>query len=193
MLQRNGHPLDLHRRRGHHVLKPAVFEVRAQLDACSPEQIAEMLDLVARSELEVVPHPRSAQPSWQEVRSRCEGVWQALTTWFTGQEPTSRQVLDVTNKVISDVVQNAALLVQLENIGVSNKAGLHHLLTLFASCRSLPQLSVTDIVQDLLFQRLFFRQELLPLTGLFLAFIRKTLALHARAAGSAASPVRTGR
>jgi hypothetical protein len=28
MLQRNGHPLDLHRRRGHHVLKPAVFEVR---------------------------------------------------------------------------------------------------------------------------------------------------------------------
>ena len=120
-------------------LQHSAAQIGAQLDACSPEQIAEMLDLVARSELEVVPHPRSAQPSWQEVRSRCEGVWQALTTWFTGQEPTSRQVLDVTNKVISDVVQNAALLVQLENIGVSNKAGLHHLLTLFASCPSLPE------------------------------------------------------
>ena len=94
---------------------------------------------MARSENDEVPHPRSEQPSWHEVRSRCEGVWQALTTWFTGQEPTSRQVLDVTNKVISDVVQNAALLVQLENIGVSNKAGLHHLLTLFASCPSLPE------------------------------------------------------
>ena len=46
------------------------------------------------------------------------------------------------------------------------------------------QLSVADIVQDLLFQRLFFRQELLPLTGLFLAFIRKTLALHARFIGA---------
>jgi len=31
------------------------------------------------------------------------------------------------------------LLTELENIGVSNKAGLHHLLTLFASCPSLPE------------------------------------------------------
>ena len=120
-------------------LQHSAAQIGAQLDACSPERIAQMLDLVTRSELEVVPHPKSAQPSWQEVRSQCEGVWQSLTTWFTGPEPTSRQVLDVTNKVISDVVQNAALLVQLENMGVSNKAGLHHLLTLFASCRSLPE------------------------------------------------------
>lgn len=120
-------------------LQHSATQIGAQLDACSPGQIAEMLDLVTRSELEVVPHPKSAQPSCQEVRSQCEGVWQSLTTWFTGPEPTSRQVLDVTNKVISDVVQNAALLVQLENMGVSNKAELHHLMTLFASCRSLPE------------------------------------------------------
>lgn len=120
-------------------LQHSAAQIGAQLDAYSPEQIAQMLDLVTHSELEVVPHPKSAQPSWQEVRSRCEGVWQSLTTWFTGPAPTSRQVLDVTNKVISDVVQNAALLVQLENMGVSNKAELHHLLTLFASCQSLQE------------------------------------------------------
>lgn len=120
-------------------LQHSAAQIGAQLDACSPEQIAQMLDLVTRSELEVVPHPKSAQPSWQEMRAQCEGVWQSLTTWFTGPEPTSRQVLDVTNKVISDVVQNAALLVQLENMGVSNKAELHHLLTLFASCQSLQE------------------------------------------------------
>ena len=120
-------------------LQHSAAQIGAQLDAYSTEQIAQMLDLVTRSELEVVPHPKSAQPSWQEVRSRCEGVWQSLTSWFTGPAPTSRQVLDVTNKVISDVVQNAALLVQLENMGVSNKAELHHLLTLFASCQSLQE------------------------------------------------------
>ena len=51
-------------------LQHSAAQIGAQLDACSPEQIAEMLDLVARSELEAVPHPRSAQPSWQEEIGR---------------------------------------------------------------------------------------------------------------------------
>ena len=38
----------------------------------------------------------------------------------------------MTNEVIRRAVQNAALLVQMENMGVSNKAELRHLLTLFA-------------------------------------------------------------
>ena len=44
--------------------------------------------------------------------------------------------MDVTNEVIRRVVQNAAILVQMQNMGVSNKAELRHLMTLFADVPS---------------------------------------------------------
>lgn len=119
-------------------LQHSAAQIGAQLDAYSTEQISQLLNLVARSEL-AVPHPQSAQPTQEELLTQCRGVWQSLAAWFTGPDPTSRQVLAVTNEVIRAVVQNAALLVQLENMGVSNKAELRHLLTLFASCQSLEE------------------------------------------------------
>ena len=47
--------------------------------------------------------------------------------------------MDVTNEVIRRVVQNAAMLVQMQNMGVSNKAELRHLMTLFASAASIEE------------------------------------------------------
>lgn len=119
-------------------LQHSASQIGAQLDAYPAERISQMMDLVVDSEL-AVPRPQSAQPSRQELYAQCQGVWQSLAAWFTGPEPTSRQVLEVTNEVIRAVVQNAALLVQLENMGVSNKAELRHLLSLFSSCQSLDE------------------------------------------------------
>ena len=58
-------------------------------------------------------------------------------TWFTGKNSTAQQVMDVTNEVIRRVVQNAAILVQMQDMGVSNKAELHHLITLFSNVSSI--------------------------------------------------------
>ncbi|MCM1233762.1 MAG: DUF2397 domain-containing protein, partial [Ruminococcus flavefaciens] len=114
-------------------LQHSAAQIGAQLERFSPKQVAHILDLVRRSELEI-PRPQSEQsPNWEaELEARCQGVWQSLSDWFTGSDPAARQVLNVTNEVIRRAVQNAALLVQMENMGVSNKAELHHLLTLFA-------------------------------------------------------------
>lgn len=57
-------------------------------------------------------------------------------TWFTGSDSAVWQVLNVTNEAIRRAVQNAALLVQMENMGGSNKAELRHLLILFAGFRT---------------------------------------------------------
>ena len=118
-------------------LQHSAAQIGAQLERFSPERVTHILDLVQRSELEI-PRPQSEQsPDWAlELETRCRGVWQSLTNWFTGSDPAARQVLNVTNEVIRRAVQNAALLVQMENMGVSNKAELHHLLTLFARCQS---------------------------------------------------------
>ncbi len=114
-------------------LQHSAAQIGAQLEQFSPEQVARILELVQQSELDI-PRPQSEQsPNWKtELQTRCQGVWQSLTEWFTGSDPAARQVLNVTNEVIRRAVQNAALLVQMENMGVSNKAELRHLLTLFA-------------------------------------------------------------
>ena len=114
-------------------LQHSAAQIGAQLEQFSPEQVARILGLVQQSELDI-PRPQSEQsPNWKtELQTRCQGVWQSLTEWFTGSDPAARQVLNVTNEVIRRAVQNAALLVQMENMGVSNKAELRHLLTLFA-------------------------------------------------------------
>lgn len=121
-------------------LQHSATQIGAQLERFSPETVAHILELVQRSELEI-PRPQSGQsPDWTtELQTRCQGVWQSLTDWFTGSDPTARQVLNVTNEVIRRAVQNAALLVQMENMGVSNKAELRHLLTLFAGFQSVEE------------------------------------------------------
>ena len=121
-------------------LQRSAAQIGAQVDRFSPEQTAHILELVQRSELEI-PRPQSEQtPNWKnELHARCQGVWQSLSDWFIGSNSTAQQVLNVTNEVIRRAVQNAALLVQMENMGVSNKAELNHLLTLFAGFQSLDE------------------------------------------------------
>lgn len=121
-------------------LQHSVAQIGAQLERFSPEETAHILELVRRSELEI-PRPQSEQASgWQnELDARCKGVWRSLLDWFVGSDSTARQVLNVTNEVIRRTVQNAALLVQMENMGVSNKAELSHLLKLFAGFQSVEE------------------------------------------------------
>jgi len=121
-------------------LQHSAAQIGAQLERFSQGQIAHILDLVRRSELEI-PRPQSEQsPNWEaELAARCQGVWQSLSDWFIGSDPAARQVLNVTNEVIRRAVQNAALLVQMENMGVSNKAELRHLLTLFAGIQDVAE------------------------------------------------------
>ena len=119
-------------------LQSSASQIGAQLDTFTEERVEHILNLVHQSALEI-PRPHSEQsPLWQEeLRHRERAVWKSLTSWFTGNDSTAKQVLDVTNEVIRRVVQNAATLVQMQNMGVSNKAELRHLMTLFANTSSI--------------------------------------------------------
>lgn len=119
-------------------LQSSAAQISAQLETFTDDQIDRILTLVYQSALEI-PRPHSEQtPLWQEeLRQKTQGVWQSLMSWFIGQDSTARQVMDVTNEVIRRVVQNAAILVQMQNMGVSNKAELRHLMILFASIASI--------------------------------------------------------
>ena len=66
-------------------LQHSAAQIGAQLEQFSPEQVARILELVQQSELDI-PRPQSEQsPNWKtELQTRCQGVWQSLTEWFTG-------------------------------------------------------------------------------------------------------------
>lgn len=115
-------------------------QISAQLESLSSETTAKLLNLVHQSELDV-PRPLSEKTEhWQEeLRMKNEGVWQSLVGWFSGADSTARQVMEVTNEVIRRVVQNAAMLVQMQNMGVSNKAELCHMMKLFSQVPSLDE------------------------------------------------------
>ena len=121
-------------------LQSSAAQISAQLEAFSEDQVNRILTLVHQSALEI-PRPHSQQtPLWQEeLRQKERGVWRSLLAWFTGKDSTARQVMDVTNEVIRSVVQNAAMLVQMQDMGVSNKAELRHLMTLFSDAPSIEE------------------------------------------------------
>ena len=121
-------------------LQSSAAQIGAMLEAISPPRLEHILALVHQSELEI-PRPNSGHTTnWEtELKIQNAGVWQSLVRWFSGENATARQVMEVTNEVIRRVVQNAALLVQMQNMGVSNKAELRHLLGLFSGCETLDE------------------------------------------------------
>lgn len=121
-------------------LQSSSVQIGAQLESLSPETTEKILNLVHQSELDI-PRPLSEKNDhWQdELRMKNEGVWQSLVGWFSGSNSTARQVMEVTNEVIRRIVQNAAMLVQMQNMGVSNKAELRHLMKLFSQTDSLDE------------------------------------------------------
>lgn len=121
-------------------LQSSSAQISAQLESMSSETTEKLLNLVHQSELDI-PRPLSEKTDhWQEqLRMKNEGVWQSLVGWFSGSDSTARQVMEVTNEVIRRVVQNAAMLVQMQNMGVSNKAELRHIMKLFSEMSSLDE------------------------------------------------------
>lgn len=121
-------------------LQSSAAQIGALLESFTPEQEEQLLELVCESELSI---PRSGTEEnprrREELMSRDRGIWRSLKSWFTGDDSMANQIMDVTNEVIRTVVQNAALIVQMRNMGISNKAELRHLLTLFHRCSSLEE------------------------------------------------------
>lgn len=100
-----------------------------------------ILELVIKSELEI-PHPVTEHIESLEnnIRDNVWGKWNALKNWFisyNNRPSESNQVMDITNEVIRKIIQNAALIVQLQNWGISRKDDYKKFITLFLKCEDL--------------------------------------------------------
>ena len=92
---------------------------------------------VIESEL-AIPHPDSEIQDLREnaIRENIYGKWQSLSDWFvsTDKHPSeSQKVMDITDEVIRKIIQNAALIVQIQNWGISRKEDYKKFIHMFAS------------------------------------------------------------
>jgi len=74
------------------------------------------------------------------IRENVMGKWDSLKRWFIdiqGRECESRKVLKITNDIIRSIIQNAALIVQLQNWGISRKDDYQKFLEMFLKCESM--------------------------------------------------------
>ncbi len=100
-----------------------------------------ILERVVQSELDI-PHALSEFRGNLEpnIRENVMGKWNSLKRWFIDtpeRDCESRKVLQITNDVIRSIIQNAALIVQLQNWGISRKDDYQKFLQMFLRCENL--------------------------------------------------------
>ena len=102
-----------------------------------------LLERVVESEMDI-PHALSEQSDNREdrIRESVYGKWETLKGWFLGSaERTSEssQILEITNDIIRTLIQNASLIVQMQNWGISRKEDYLKFMELFSRCASLEE------------------------------------------------------
>ncbi|MGN1413926.1 MAG: TIGR02677 family protein [Anaerovoracaceae bacterium] len=101
----------------------------------------DLLEKVVQSELEI-PHALSESSEMREeqIRQNIFGQWLSVKEWFLGSEgrpAESVRILEITNDIIRSIIQNAALIVQSQNWGISRKDDYFKFLDLFSRCETI--------------------------------------------------------
>jgi len=103
----------------------------------------ELLEKVVKSEMDI-PHALSeTQGDLEEsIRENVRGKWNSLKSWFLDTADHTcecSKILVITNDVISKIIQNAALIVQVQNWGMSRKDDYRKFLELFLEAGTLEE------------------------------------------------------
>lgn len=115
--------------------------IASRLRSLSPDLTDTILEKAVQAELDI---PRPVQEQMEDlepqIRNNIFGKWQGLLRWFLPSEDQpseSSRVLDITNEIIQKIIQNAALIVQLQNWGISRKSDYIRYIRMFMDCESL--------------------------------------------------------
>ena len=124
-------------------LQSHASRIAAILETNSQFVEQQLLHKVVQSELEI-PHALSEQSEIREdlIRQNIYGKWFSLKGWFLeseGHPAESVQILEITNDIIRSIIQNAALIVQSQNWGVSRKDDYLKFLQMFSQCEDMEE------------------------------------------------------
>lgn len=96
----------------------------------------DLINTIVICELDV---PRTTTESADEddIEQKIYNQWHALYHWFVsenGNESKCNIAMDYTNEIIRKIINNAVMLMQLQNSGVSRKQDYNKFMRIFANC-----------------------------------------------------------
>lgn len=104
----------------------------------SDERVGYVLNRVVDSELEIPRTISETQESLKDnIAENVSGKWYILKNWFTGEDSSISErvrVMDITDDIIRKIVQNASMIVQLQNWGISRKSDYKKFIEMFLKC-----------------------------------------------------------
>lgn len=119
------------------------FRLETLLKGITEDDEQQMLEKVIKSEQDI-PHAASEAQEVLEpyIRENVYGKWNALKRWFMsvdGRPSECSHVLDITDEIIRKIIQNAALIVQLQNWGISRKDDYKKFISMFLDCKDMEE------------------------------------------------------
>ncbi|MEE8807185.1 MAG: TIGR02677 family protein [Lactimicrobium sp.] len=103
----------------------------------------QVLELTVQSELDI-PRPMEEINDHleQDLRTDIYQKWDSLEHWFLnkdGRQAEAMHILDITNDIIQKIIQNAALIVQLQNWGINRRDEYARWIGMFYDCQDIRQ------------------------------------------------------
>ncbi len=97
-----------------------------------------VLSRVVQSELEIPRTMSESRESLKEnIADNVNRKWYILKNWFIGEGGSISErvrVMEITDDIIRKIVQNAAMIVQLQNWGISRKSDYKKFIEMFLKC-----------------------------------------------------------
>ncbi|MDD6490598.1 MAG: TIGR02677 family protein [Clostridia bacterium] len=124
-------------------LKIKSMRIESLLKHIPEETEKELLEKIVQSELDI---PRNLVESVRftedDIRNLTFGRWQEIKNWFISTDSfqsESNRVMDITDRIISNIVHNASLIIQTQNWGISRKDDYKRFISMFADCENIDE------------------------------------------------------
>ena len=114
-------------------------KIKARIEKIDDLFKNELIDKIVQSELEI-PRIASKAQKEEDIKYETEKSWLSFKRWFMvidGQKPECEKLLEITNEIIASTIENANMIVQLNNYGVSRKNDYKHFIKMFNNCLDL--------------------------------------------------------
>ncbi len=111
------------------------------LHAISKEQEDLFVKVYIQSERMIPNAEQGMDPQmyFEQIEQRTKTTWSNIKNWFLSDEGESEcsLILNITNDIIQRVIQNASMIVQMQNIGANRKVEYRRWMKMFLNCESM--------------------------------------------------------
>lgn len=114
-------------------------KIRSLLESVNVLFETTLLNKVVKSEMEM-PRASKNKIEEEELTEKVQNQWIAFERWFkpiNGRKAECDKIFDITNEIIRSIIENANMIVQMNNYGVSRKDDYRHFIEMFLHSESM--------------------------------------------------------